>query len=163
MTRGATGKNVAFALGVGVAVLLAGVYFWQLSGQMPPAVRDASTASNPALATSGAADPAALAAGPALLLFDTGSDRLPAASMDMLARVAEEARARSGATVEISGFYPSSGDAGVEADLATRRVQAARHALEANGVPAASMRGGIGVTPSGADERTARRVELAVR
>ena len=163
MTRGASGKNVAFALGLCVALLLAGVYFWQIRGQMPNPV-DASTASNPAPAAHAFADAAPQpAAGPTLLLFDTGSDRLPAASMDLLARVAEEARGRSGATVEISGFYPSSGDAGVEADLATRRVQAARHALEANGVPATSMRGGIGVTPSGADERTARRVELAVR
>jgi len=165
MTRGATGKNFAIALGAAVALLLAGVYVWQLSGQFGPAratlapSAPVGAAPNAAGATVAAEAPVA----PAQLVFEAGSDRLPAGSMDLLSRVADDARAHSGATVEISGFYPSGGDAKAEADLATRRVQAARHALEANGVPAASLRGGVGVAPAGSDERAARRVEIAVR
>ncbi len=52
----------------------------------------------------------------------------------VLAKVADAARANGGVSVLISGFHDASGDPEKNADLAKRRAQAVRHALEANGV-----------------------------
>lgn len=96
--------------------------------------------------------------------FEVDSDALPADAMDVLNRVAEAARANPGAAVLISGFHDASGNPEHNADLAKRRAQAVRHALEANGVPAAQLvLDKPQQTLGGGDPREARRVELKVQ
>lgn len=96
--------------------------------------------------------------------FEVDSDALPADAMDVLGRVAEAARNNPGAAVLISGFHDASGNAEHNADLAKRRAQAVRHALEANGVPAAQLQlDKPQQTLGGGDPREARRVEIRVQ
>ncbi len=96
--------------------------------------------------------------------FEVDSDALPADAMDVLNRVADAARANPGAAVLISGFHDASGNPEHNADLAKRRAQAVRHALEANGVPAAQLvLDKPQQTLGGGDPREARRVELKVQ
>ena len=148
MASGRPRKKFAFALGVLAAVLLAGVYVAQLRGQF--------SAPAPIVATPASAQtPSA----PVRLAFEEGADRLDPAAQDQLAALAESARAAGGAIVEISVFHPTGGDVARERELANRRAQAVRHALEANGVAAARLRSGIG--PAGAG--TSAGVEVAIR
>jgi outer membrane protein OmpA-like peptidoglycan-associated protein len=101
---------------------------------------------------------------PEKLYFAVGSDALPADSNDVLARVAEAARAQYGVSVLISGFHDASGNAQMNADLAKRRAFAVRHALEAYGVsPERLLMSRPEVTTGGADDKEARRVELRLR
>ncbi len=150
MASGTARKKFAFALGVLAAVLLAGVYVAQLRGQFSP----------PAAAPVAVAPPSAdKPPGPVRVAFEDGSDRLAPAAQEQLAGLAESARAEAGAIVEISAFHAQGGDLTRERDLAARRAQAVRHALEANGVAAARLRSGIG--PAGAG--TSAGVEVAIR
>jgi len=122
-----------------------------------------------ALARSGPSRPAPAAAAAAAesaprVYFEVDSDALPADAMEVLDRVAEQLRARPGAAVLISGFHDASGNPEHNAELAKRRAQAARQALEAKGVPAAQLvldkpRETLG----GGDAREARRVELRLQ
>ena len=96
--------------------------------------------------------------------FELGSAALPVVALEVLATVADSARAQAGKVVLISGFHDASGDAAQNADLAKRRAQAVRHALEANGVaPDHLVLDKPVVLTGGADAREARRVELRVR
>lgn len=151
MANGTARKKFAFVLGVVAAVLLAGVYVWQLRGQF----------STPVPAPIAAAPAASAETAPALvrLLFQEGSDRLAPAAQDQLAGFAESARAAAGAIVEISAFHATGGDVARERELAGRRAQTVRHALESNGVAAARLRSGVG--PAG--EGATARVEVAIR
>jgi outer membrane protein OmpA-like peptidoglycan-associated protein len=94
------------------------------------------------------------------IYFDAGTAALPARASEMLARMADAARA-SGASVLVSGFHEHSVDRERTLELATHRTQAVAHALEANGVARERV---IIVkpvlTPPGGDEREARRVEV---
>jgi outer membrane protein OmpA-like peptidoglycan-associated protein len=101
---------------------------------------------------------------PEKLYFAVGSDVLPPESDDVLARVAEAARAQYGVSVLISGFHDASGNAQMNADLAKRRAVAVRHALEAYGVsPDRLVMSRPELTTGGADDKEARRVELRLR
>ncbi len=101
---------------------------------------------------------------PEKLYFAVGSDALPAESNDVLARVAEAARAQYGVAVLISGFHDASGDAQMNADLAKRRALAVRHALESYGVsPERLVMSRPELTAGGVDDKEARRVELRLR
>ncbi|MEY2893704.1 MAG: hypothetical protein RJA98_3612 [Pseudomonadota bacterium] len=117
-------------------------------------------------ASAPAAEPAAASAAMApadKLFFEVGADALPADAKDVLARVADAARANTAAVVQISGFHDASGDPAQNADLAKRRAFAVRDALVANGVPEAQIKlSKPAVTEGGADPREARRVELSV-
>ena len=68
------------------------------------------------------------------IYFEFGSEALPSDASNVLATVADVARAQAGKVVLISGFHDASGDAAQNADLAKRRAQKVRHALGANGV-----------------------------
>lgn len=96
--------------------------------------------------------------------FEPGSGALPANASEVLATVADAARAQAGKFVLISSFHDASGDAAQNAELAKRRAQTVRHALEANGVaPDHLVLDQPVVMTGGADAREARRVELRVR
>jgi outer membrane protein OmpA-like peptidoglycan-associated protein len=101
---------------------------------------------------------------PEKLYFAVGSDALPADSDAVLARVADTARAQNGVSVLISGFHDALGDPLANAELAKRRAQAVRHALEANGVsPDRLVLSRPEVATGGPDDQEARRVELRLR
>lgn len=148
-------QNYALAvIAAVVALVIAGVLALSISRSGPPKAPKA-----PAQA---AAAPAAAAA--PRVYFEVDSDALPGDAAELLARVAEEARAKPGAAVLISGFHDASGDPEHNADLAKRRAQAVRHALEANGVaPAQLVLDKPQQTLGGGDAREARRVELRIQ
>ena len=101
---------------------------------------------------------------PEKLYFAVGSDALPAEGNDVLARVAEAARAQYGVSVLISGFHDASGDPLMNAELAKRRALAVRHALESYGVsPERLVMSRPELTSGGVDDKEARRVELRLR
>ena len=98
------------------------------------------------------------------IYFEVGSDALPAGASDVLASVADSARAQAGRVVLISGFHDASGDAGRNVELAKKRALAVRHALEANGVaPDRLVMDKPAVATGGVDARAARRVEVRLR
>lgn len=148
-------QNVALGvIAAVVALVIAGVLTLSISRSGPPKAPKA-----PAQA---AAAPAAAAA--PRVYFEVDSDALPGDAAELLARVAEEARAKPGAAVLISGFHDASGDPEHNADLAKRRAQAVRHALEANGVaPAQLVLDKPQQTLGGGDAREARRVEVRIQ
>ena len=125
----------------------------------PPAAPAAATAP---------ADPDASLFGPTeKLFFEAGSNRLPADSSELLARVAESARANGGAGVLISAFHAAASDAGdaaANAELSAQRADAVRHALEANGVPKERLSVARALpTAAGTPARESQRVELRVQ
>jgi outer membrane protein OmpA-like peptidoglycan-associated protein len=155
-------------------MVLAGVVVLVLAGVLALAIAKSRTSAGSPAAAATAAVPAGRAAAPAVpaksaesaerLYFDLGSDALPADATSALARVADLARANGGLSVLISGFHDASGDPVKNADLAKRRAQAVRHALEANGVaPDRLVMSKPELTTGGADPREARRVELRLR
>lgn len=142
------------AIAAVVALVIAGVLTLAISRSGAPKA--------PAAAAMAAAAPAEAAL--PRVYFEVDSDALPADAMDVLNRVADAARANPGAAVLISGFHDASGNPEHNADLAKRRAQAVRHALEANGVPAAQLvLDKPQQTLGGGDPREARRVELKVQ
>lgn len=97
------------------------------------------------------------------ILFEVGQDALPANANDVLERVSTAARARLGAVVLVSGYHDASGDLAANLDLARRRAEQVRHALEANGVsPSQVMLNKPAQTTGSGDPAEARRVELRV-
>ena len=154
-------QNYALAVVAGVvALVIAGVIALAASTVM------SAEPAAPAVAADAVAPVAANEAGmaPERLYFEVGSPALPADAAEVLARVAEAARASAGATVLISGFHDASGDAAQNAELAKNRALAVRHALEANGVaPDHLVMSKPAVTTGGGDPKEARRVELRVQ
>jgi len=162
-------KKFALLASAVVVLLLGGVVAWQIDAR---AGRPTATV-DPAASVLAAAAPIAPTATPSAttesgstppgsLVFEAGSTRLSSEAIAVLNRVADGARASAGATVEISGYYPAGADAVKSAALATARTQAARHALEANGVAPAQMRSAVAEAPAGTDAREAGRIELVV-
>jgi outer membrane protein OmpA-like peptidoglycan-associated protein len=164
-------KRVAMILVAAVVALVVagvttlGVFKARGAGEKAATVVAASAPAAEA-ASAPAAEPAAASAAMApadKLFFEVGADALPADAKDVLARVADAARANTAAVVQISGFHDASGDPAQNADLAKRRAFAVRDALVANGVPEAQIKlSKPAVTEGGADPREARRVELSV-
>lgn len=147
-------QNYALAVLAGVvALVVAGVIALAAStvvGQKAPAA--------PAVASTTAA--AALPR----VYFEVDSDALPADSLAVLAAVADAARANPAAAVLISGYHDATGNPEHNADLAKRRAQAVKHALEANGVPPERLQlDKPQQTTGGADPKEARRVELRLQ
>lgn len=156
----ATRYGLAVVAGV-IGLVVVGVLALALSriGRSPaaPAVAMPPSVSQPARMEVGFAPPEKL-------YFAVGSDALPGDSNDVLARVAEAARAQYGVSVLISGFHDASGNAQMNADLAKRRALAVRHALESYGVsPERLVMSRPELTTGGANDKEARRVELRLR
>lgn len=150
------GQNYALAVIAGVvALVVAGVIALAAStviGKKTPA------------AVAGAAPAAATAAALPRIYFEVDSDALPADATAVLASVADAARANPAAAVLISGYHDATGNPEHNADLAKRRAQAVKHALEANGVPPERLQlAKPQQTTGGADPREARRVELRLQ
>lgn len=100
----------------------------------------------------------------AKVYFAFDSDALPPEASEVIARMAETARAESGRVVSISGFHDASGDVAVNVELAKRRALAVQHALEADGVsPDRLLLERPAAANAGTDPREARRVELQLR
>lgn len=148
-------QNYALGAVAGVvALVIAGVLTLAISRAGAPKVPAAASVTK--AATAEAALPR--------VYFEVDSDALPADAMEVLNRVAEAARSNPGAPVLISGFHDATGNPEHNADLAKRRAQAVRHALEANGVPAAQLQlDKPQQTLGGGDPREARRVELRLQ
>lgn len=147
-------QNYALAVLAGVvALVVAGVIALAAStvvGQKAPAAGAAASA--PAAATL------------PRIYFEVDSDALPADALAVLAAVADAARANPAAAVLISGFHDATGNPEHNADLAKRRAQAVKHALEANGVPPERLQlDKPQQTTGGADPKEARRVELRLQ
>jgi outer membrane protein OmpA-like peptidoglycan-associated protein len=166
------GQSVALGVaGLALALVIAGVLALAIGHgkggkAAPAATAPAVTAvAAPAVAAAPvtAAMPAAAATAAAVerLYFEVGSAALPADAAEVLKRVAEQASAKAGAKLRISGFHDASGDPARNAELAKDRAMAVRQALESQGVAAASLvMSKPEVTTGGADPREARRVEL---
>lgn len=148
-----------YALGV-----IAAVVALVIAGVLTLSIARSGAPKAPTVATPAAAAPATEAAAAPRVYFEVDSDALPGDAMEVLNRVAEAARAKPGASVLISGFHDASGNPEHNADLAKRRAQAVRHALEANGVPVGQLvLDKPQQTLGGGDPREARRVELRVQ
>ena len=130
-----------------------------------PAAATAAHANAPAEAAEAAAAGGSATAAPVeRLYFEVGSPALPSDAAEVLARIADAARAHAGATVLISGFHDATGDAAQNAELAKNRALAVRHALEANGVPPERLlMSKPAVTTGEGDPKEARRVELRLQ
>lgn len=163
-------QNLALGAVAGlIALVVAGVItlaIWRQGGhrvapQGPPAA-DAAAAAAPAMPAGSSEMPTASAV--EKLYFEIGSSALPADAGEVLARVADRARANAGAMVLISGFHDAAGDPLQNAELAKNRALAVRHALEANGVaPAQLQMNKPAVTTGAGDDKQARRVELTLQ
>ena len=152
-------QNYALMLLAGlVALVIAGVLALAVSKGMGGSAKPKTTA-NAAATLSVVGEP------DGRIYFGLGSDALPAEASGILAKVADSARMQSGKVVLISGFHDASGDAATNAELASKRAQAVRHALEANGVaPDRLVLDRPMVSTGGAvDAREARRVEMRLR
>ena len=68
------------------------------------------------------------------LRFAAGQDSLPPEGQTALGRISDSARGNAGSVVVISGTFDARSNAAAHLDLAQRRLQQVRHALEANGV-----------------------------
>lgn len=97
--------------------------------------------------------------------FEPGSDALPPRASERLVEIADAARRQSGKVVLISAFHAAGGAAVTNADRATKRALAVRHALEANGVAPERLLLDPPVvrTGRGDDGGAARRVEVRLR
>lgn len=141
-----------------VALLVAAV----VAGSMAFGVSRAR-AVNAAVATATPADAMAVSS-VETLFFAVGDDQLPPDANDVLARVAVAARSNAGATIAVSGFHDASGDRAANQELARRRAEQVRHALEANGVsPAQIILDKPAETTGGGDPAQARRVEMRLQ
>ncbi len=147
-------------------MVLAGLVALVIAGVLALAVHQGTGSGPPKVPTAANAEATLLVVGEpeGRIYFGPGSDALPAETSDVLVKVADAARAQTGKIVLIFGFHDPSGDAATNAELAKKRAQAVRHALEANGVaPDRLVLAKPMVTTGGADAREARRVEVRLR
>ena len=147
---------VAVAL---VAIAVAGIVIAVLRGR--PQAEDAlSTASAPAASASRSTrDGGDLNH----IIFSADSDELSPAAIDHIKEMAESTKNATSAIV-LSGKVESASDRGVRMDLAKKRINAVRRALQANGISPGRMRVEIAEYPVGrVPPREADIVEMNLR
>jgi outer membrane protein OmpA-like peptidoglycan-associated protein len=146
-------------------MVLAGLVFLVVGGVIALAAwRGLGGSAHPATATTEAVTAIVVGEPDGRIYFELGSDALPASAMDILVKVADSARAQPGKVVLISGFHDASGDAATNAELAKKRAETVRHALEGNGVaPERLILDKPAVTTGDGAAREARRVEMRLR
>lgn len=96
--------------------------------------------------------------GPFRIQFTAGSDLVSDASREVLSRVAVQARRDQLSVVSLTSQADRQ-----TALLTGRRLDAVRHALEANGVPAENIRKQMRLTAPGRSAETSSQVELELR
>lgn len=130
------------------------------AGQFP-AGGAAAVATSAAPAAAPVATPAA-AALPFQVFFASGQDALDAPAQAALKAAADYLKANPGQKVALSGYVDATGSADVNADLAKRRAQAVRGALEAAGVAGdcIDLHKPQAITDSEGADRQARRVDI---
>ncbi len=151
-----TQRHALVLLTVILLLVVAGVVAYGVSRGLSPA----STATG----MPGVATPADTAfALPETLYFTPDSDLLPVDASESLERVAELARGKAGTEVVVTPFHDAHA-AGVFAfELALRRAQVVKHALEANGVASDSISVRQPEPVASDDIRVLHRVELSLR
>lgn len=97
--------------------------------------------------------------------FDTGKSEVTNDLATAAAKVKEYVAANAGAKLSVSGFNDPTGNAAANAELSKKRAQAVGKALEAVGIPAASieMVKPAESTDAKVDNNAARRVEVVVQ
>ena len=151
-------SHALMALAGLVALVIAGVLGLAISKGAGPKSAAAAHTANAAFATTVAGAP------DGRVYFASGSDSLPPEASEILVKVADAARMQSERVVLISVFQDANGDAASHAELAKKRAQAVRHALEANGVAPDHLVLDRPVMLTGStDARDARRVEMRLR
>lgn len=97
--------------------------------------------------------------------FDTGKSDVTNDLAAAASKVKEYVAANAGAKLGVSGFNDPTGNAAANAELSKRRAQAVGKALEAAGIPAASIElvKPAESTDASGDNTNARRVEVVVQ
>lgn len=126
-----------------------------------------TAAAAPAPAPAGAGVTAGERSGKPMLTvyFDTGKSDVTNDLATAAAKVKEYVAANAGAKLGVSGFNDPTGNAAANAELSKKRAQAVGKALEAAGIPAASieMVKPAESTDAKVDNNAARRVEVVVQ
>ena len=149
-----------------IIVAVAGIV---LGGRQGNAVDDpAAAAAEPAVQAQAAAGlPAAVSDGavsnPNEIRFAPGSDKLPPAANESIARFAETARG-SGSGVRLSTRFLTGANKARDFELARARVASVSHALQADGLGPEKIQSELVEVPAGAlDAAAVDRVDLIVR
>jgi outer membrane protein OmpA-like peptidoglycan-associated protein len=165
-----------------LAALVLALLFWLLRGcsnQEATPVADGSTAETAETVEGKATETAAPAAptgsgvvaaerdGKPMLTvyFDTGKSDVSNDLSAAAAKVKEYVGSNAGAKLAVSGFNDPTGNAAINAELSKKRAQGVAKALEAVGIPAASieMVKPADSTDTSGDNSAARRVEVTVQ
>lgn len=134
-----------------IVVAIAGIVLAGRRTASPAAGTAAAVPEAPVAASPQVTTPQAVVvptAGPNDIVFDAGSDRLPAAAADQIAKFADRART-AGSMVRMSAKYVTGANKARDLELGKSRTAAVRHALESNGVKSASMQVELVEMPSG--------------
>ena len=128
----------------------------------PAPAAAAAPASAAPEATSAPAAAAPATGLPYQVFFATGDTSLDAEAQKTLKSAAEFLKAHPDAKVALSGFVDSTGSAAVNEELAKKRAQAVRDALQADGVAAdrIDLRKPQAITAGQGSDREARRVDI---
>jgi OmpA-OmpF porin, OOP family len=97
---------------------------------------------------------------PYLVYFERGSDQLDPSAMNQVTRAAWAAYVAEPATIAVTGYADTSGNASDNEALSRRRAEAVAEALRRAGVASGDIRIGAHGAVAGASERQARRVEI---
>ncbi len=132
-------------------------------GAAAPAPAAAAAPASAAQEATSAPAAAAPATGlPYQVFFATGDASLDAEAQQTLKSAAEFLKAHPDAKVALSGFVDATGSAAVNEELAKKRAQAVRDALQAGGVSAdrIDLRKPQAITAGQGSDREARRVDI---
>ena len=132
-------------------------------GAAAPAPAAAAAPASAAQEATSAPAAAAPATGlPYQVFFATGDSSLDAEAQQTLKSAAEFLKAHPDAKVALSGFVDATGSAAVNEELAKKRAQAVRDALQAGGVSAdrIDLRKPQAITAGQGSDREARRVDI---